>query len=174
MKKRLSDTTLSWLIAIALHVFVIILLIRFGSTTPEPLPGLKDVVQIEGAGGAVGGAGSPDFGAMAPPHEALAICVYSQSGETIRLDTTIPPKQNPSFTKCPATIADLAPAKKKVVGVFKFTLMHRRVAGFSVVESTGDNTTDSTIVANVLRQGLWTSDSHLQPERIAYIVKVGK
>lgn len=174
MKKRLSDTTVSLLIAVALHVVLIVSLIRFGSIKPEPLSRPKGVIRIEGAGGAIGGVGSPAFGALGAPYQAVAICAYSQLGEMIQLDTTTTPKNNPPFTKCPVTIPQISSARKSIAGVFKFSLKHRRVEGFSVIESTGNDTTDSAIVANILRQGFWTSDRHIQPERSAYIVKLGK
>jgi hypothetical protein len=172
MKKPSPETTVALLTAVALHVVLIVLIIRFGSIKPKPHSGPMAVVQMEGASGAVGGVGAPSFAASGVPYESVAICVYSQVAERIQLDTMTTPKNNPSFMKCPATIPQVSSAQKKVSGVFKFSFRHRRTDGFSVVESTGDSRTDSIIVASVLRQGFWTSNRHVfQPERIAYIVK---
>lgn len=172
MKKPSPETTVSLLIAVALHVIPIVLIIRFGSIKSKPASGPTGVVRIEGASGAVSGVGAPGFGLGGVPDESLAICVYSQVADRIQLDTMTTP-ENPSFTKCPATIPQISLARKKVAGVFKFSLRHRRVTGFAVIESTGDSATDSTIIANVLRQGFWTPTTHvLEPEWIAYILKL--
>lgn len=171
MRKPPAEVALALIIAITIHAILLILLVSFGSGNSARTHDGRNLVQVEGAGGAASGIAAGDFAALGAPDEILARCIYTPAAQKMQLDTSATPKNNPAFLNCPETIRDLK-LSKPFSGTFNFHLRHRRPDGFEVVESTGDEAADSAIVTSVMAQNFSMSATLVVPERVAFLVEI--